>query len=333
MPCACGNQSSCIPPARRVDHSSLDPFEQPAAQLLRAANRWQARSLPKVVHQTWKTCGPLPERQQAWRDECMRLNPEWQFYLWSDEDNDQLVAHHYPVFHKVYTSAHYTGPSRHMKRVDAVRYLYLHRFGGIYMDLDFACLRPFDTASMLSSGSATFSFQAHGRASLDNLTSGVAGQAVANNFMAAPPAHPFTAFAMSSLIAVANKSVVEATGPHFLTRVLAEYLGELTRSRHGEKQRVMSQINIEPMPRIYATEWWQLNPCGTGLPHELACCRALLNGTLLATFWTMVWYPDGRRQWMQRWARDGRDHSWSFRHRAEFEPPKLLATCAGKSQN
>lgn len=36
-------------------------------------------------------------------------------------------------------------------RVDAVRAMYLHRYGGLYFDLDFWCLRPLEhTVSGLS---------------------------------------------------------------------------------------------------------------------------------------------------------------------------------------
>ena len=47
--------------------------------------------------------------------------------------------------------------SHHTKRVDAVRYFYLYLYGGVYIDLDVMCIRPFEALS-LQGGDAHFSF-------------------------------------------------------------------------------------------------------------------------------------------------------------------------------
>ena len=49
----------------------------------------------------------------------------------------------------------YDGYDKPMKRVDMARLFYLFRFGGTYMDLDFACLRPL-SALPLAPGMAIF---------------------------------------------------------------------------------------------------------------------------------------------------------------------------------
>ena len=69
-----------------------------------------------------------------------KKNAVWAWYLFSDAANDWLVKTHYPSFYKrVYQ--HMTG----VNKVDAVRLCYLHRYGGIYADFDFQCLRPWDS--------------------------------------------------------------------------------------------------------------------------------------------------------------------------------------------
>lgn len=54
-------------------------------------------------------------------------------------DNDRLIAEHYPQFLPYFRSA-----TPAILRVDLVRLAYLHRFGGVYADLDYEVLRPLD---------------------------------------------------------------------------------------------------------------------------------------------------------------------------------------------
>ena len=80
------------------------------------------------------------KNQPAERDDAgERRTGGWIQHLWSDEANDWLVRTHYPEFYKtVY---------REMKgiyRIDVVRFAYMHRYGGIYADLDFVAIRRWD---------------------------------------------------------------------------------------------------------------------------------------------------------------------------------------------
>eukprot|EP00964_Phaeocystis_antarctica_P152697 scaffold120703_cov75-Phaeocystis_antarctica.AAC.5 len=140
----CGNLSS---------HFVLSAVRLPLtpAAIAAAAARWHAQLdqhlIPRLLHYTWSDCSSVPPRQSAWQKGCARVNPLHQQWLWSDDDNHALVATHYPQFLDLYDSY-----DEHMKRVDAARLFYLHRFGGTYMDmdLDFACLRPLDELPLAS---------------------------------------------------------------------------------------------------------------------------------------------------------------------------------------
>ena len=92
---------------------------------------------PKIVHQSWKS-RDLPASFKKWRQSCVDLNPDWEFRVWTDKENRELVKDHYPHLLKLYDTY-----DVHIKRIDMVRYLYLHKVGGVYIDLDFACLAPF----------------------------------------------------------------------------------------------------------------------------------------------------------------------------------------------
>ena len=56
--------------------------------------------------------------------------------LHTDADNRAFIAREFPKYLGLYD-----GYDTHIKRVDAVRYFLLYRYGGVYMDLDMTCLR------------------------------------------------------------------------------------------------------------------------------------------------------------------------------------------------
>ena len=75
-----------------------------------------------------------------WSSTCVSKNLSFTHILWDDADNLNFVKERYPWF-----LATYKGYDVEIKRADAVRYMFLHTYGGIYLDMDFECLQPFDT--------------------------------------------------------------------------------------------------------------------------------------------------------------------------------------------
>lgn len=82
---------------------------------------------------------------------------------------------HYPWFLQTYDEL-----SKQIHRIDAVRYMYLHHYGGVYVDLDFESIKPMDD-------------YLNGK----QLVLGVMGpdknrpHSIPNAFMASRPRHPF----------------------------------------------------------------------------------------------------------------------------------------------
>ena len=69
-----------------------------------------------ILHQSWRSCD-LPERQAVWRERCDRILPAgWVLWLWTDDDNRNLIKDEFPGFLRIYD-----GMNTHIKRVDAVR--------------------------------------------------------------------------------------------------------------------------------------------------------------------------------------------------------------------
>ncbi|EHK20783.1 glycosyltransferase family 32 protein [Trichoderma virens Gv29-8] len=64
-------------------------------------------------------------------------HPDWEWVLWTDEDNLQLVKDYFPWLEDTFLSL-----PGNIYRADLARNLYMYKFGGIYADLDTECLRP-----------------------------------------------------------------------------------------------------------------------------------------------------------------------------------------------
>lgn len=93
--------------------------------------------IPHLIHQSWKTSLiPFEVYPKSWQDSWKTLHPLWEYRLWTDADNERLVATHYPQF-----LAFFRRLDLGIKKADFSRFLYMHRFGGIYVDLDFIALQ------------------------------------------------------------------------------------------------------------------------------------------------------------------------------------------------
>lgn len=101
---------------------------------------------PKIIFQTWKTYTP-PAKMAYWAQTWKDNNPDYKYVLWDDADNRKFVEEHYKWFLPTYD-----GYDVEIKRADAIRYMFLHKYGGIYADMDFECLKPFDTLLETYSG-------------------------------------------------------------------------------------------------------------------------------------------------------------------------------------
>lgn len=73
---------------------------------------------------------------KTWRSN----NPDYEYVLWDDADNRRFVVENFRWFLPTYDSY-----DKEIKRADAIRYMFLYVYGGIYADLDFECLKPFDS--------------------------------------------------------------------------------------------------------------------------------------------------------------------------------------------
>lgn len=93
----------------------------------------------RIIHQTWTSEADIPRGLRdcyaSWRES----NPDWSYRLWEDDDCDRFIEEQYPDVLERYRSC-----PLGIQKADIFRVCVVHRFGGVYADLDMMCLRPLD---------------------------------------------------------------------------------------------------------------------------------------------------------------------------------------------
>lgn len=132
-------------------------------------------SIPRIVHVTYKSRAELPESWKYSLTQWEAMNPGWEVRFWSDQDIANFVHKQYPHMEALHKSYKYT-----IQRVDSVRYMILHHFGGVYSDMD---IYPATSLNKL--------LQQWEDAGKEVLLSETFNKGVTNAFMAAAPQSKF----------------------------------------------------------------------------------------------------------------------------------------------
>lgn len=167
-----------------------------------------SRCIPHLIHQIWLG-GELPYKYKKCCNSWRSFNPNYEYRLWDEQS--------------ILNLGYFESRTAFIKSVslgvksDIARYEILRRFGGIYADTDFECLRPFD--DLLDRCSLV----------VGNLY-GYKPE-ICNAFIASVPDHPV----INELCARTNRivktteplEVIDATGPGLLTREIVQALPRL----------------------------------------------------------------------------------------------------------
>jgi mannosyltransferase OCH1-like enzyme len=231
-------------------------------------------SIPYILHQSWKTTDiPHHIYPKAWVGSWREHHPEWQHILWTDEDNRSLVACQYPEFLPGYDAIPYG-----VRKADFCRFLYMHRYGGVYVDLDFVCLRNIEP--LIGEGNAIV---------LGQLSAAATYYRIPNAFMASEQGNDFWLLCARDAIGAspAERERAEThTGPLRLEWALRKYRPQLT--------------TIYPDYVLYPIDWHRTNPNFSfdgwanlkalalrGMtPADMA---KSLPGSFAVTFWSHNW--------------------------------------------
>jgi len=96
--------------------------------------------IPKIIHQIWSGIdGPLPEQFEVFSQTWKECYPDWKHISWNNEMINDFIRSYYPEYWDVYTGFHYN-----IQRWDAIRYLILYKYGGMYVDYDYESLESME---------------------------------------------------------------------------------------------------------------------------------------------------------------------------------------------
>jgi mannosyltransferase OCH1-like enzyme len=161
------------------------------------------KKIPKIIHQTWKTKN-IPKEFQAFCKKIKIIFKDFEYILWTDEDNRNFIKEKFGWFLPIYD-----GYKKNIERVDAVRYFILYEYGGIYMDLDYMVRTNFYNELVPNKINLVESYFLKG--------------CVSNFLMASPPKLNLWKKVFHRLVLCRNKThTLHSTGPFMITDSLLD---------------------------------------------------------------------------------------------------------------
>ena len=90
--------------------------------------------IPKKIHQIWLG-SDFPADYVKYSTSWKIVHPAWEYKLWTDDDIKDVDIPNRKLFDSITNVA---------QKSDFLRYHILLQYGGIYVDTDFECIKPFD---------------------------------------------------------------------------------------------------------------------------------------------------------------------------------------------
>ncbi|MFI5172241.1 MAG: glycosyltransferase family 32 protein [Chitinophagales bacterium] len=179
-------------------------------------------AIPKIIHQTWKTEN-IPGKFKPYQEKVRQLHPDWEYILWTDDEIDAYVKNEFPDFYPRFISF-----AKHIMRVDVIRYLIMYKLGGLYLDLDYEMIKPFDlnhfNIVLPKNRSINYGDKFNG---------------IGNCIFASVPGHSFWQDVINNLqeeppVVKHFLEVLDTTGPAYLTKIF--YKKEYTDAHVPERE-------------------------------------------------------------------------------------------------
>jgi mannosyltransferase OCH1-like enzyme len=163
-------------------------------------------AIPKIIHQTYKD-HTLPEIYAKCQTEIKRLHPDFEYRFYTDNDMDKLIKKEFPSYYDKFNEL-----PRMIMKIDMFRYFLMYKYGGIYADMDYLMLKPFDL----------FNYNVVLPYNSDNNNN------LGNCFFASIPNHPYWKQLIDTLFTetrnkIDDGSVLSQTGPSFVTKMWKQY--------------------------------------------------------------------------------------------------------------
>jgi inositol phosphorylceramide mannosyltransferase catalytic subunit len=162
-----------------------------------------AYKVPKKIHMIWLG-SPVPAIVLQMFESWKRFHPGWEVKLWTDAD----VARVHLKNRQAFDAAKNWG-----EKSDILRYEILHNDGGIYVDSDFECIKPFDDICKVADFFAGVAYSC-------------GAPHVLNGLIGSRPGHPIMQRCIDAMQVGTGdhdfQRILQATGPHYFSRCLNE---------------------------------------------------------------------------------------------------------------
>ena len=200
--------------------------------------------IPKIIHQIWwQGKDNIPESYpnycKSWKDK----NPDFKYMFWNDKKIIELIKE-YPIYKKKFDKLEHM-----IQKIDIAKYIILHKYGGIYVDVDSECLKPINN---LLNNRQIVIIQINVNPFEKVLAYGkFTGNALQNGVMAGEKNHPFWIHCLNTFMnedmdkkiyETSLKYIFRTTGPALLTKSYEIYPNK-------------DQIIIIPNSKIDPVSW------------------------------------------------------------------------------
>ncbi len=139
-------------------------------------------SIERDMHFIWVGPNTLPASLiGAWRD----MHPSWEVHVWREPELAALGLVNQRAFDAYLTGKRWHGAA------NVARYEIVHRWGGVYIDVDTVPLRPFDRGPFMKPGVSLFAGYVQPRTGRPGL--------IGNAYIGAEPEHPVLAECISRI--------------------------------------------------------------------------------------------------------------------------------------
>jgi hypothetical protein len=157
--------------------------------------------IPQIIHQTWRDKSLPNILDNIYKYNVnINKNNKFEFKLWShapgEPEIDILLKTHYPELYDIFNKTKFG-----VQKGDIGRLAILYHYGGIYIDLDILCLKPFDNLIDFNSNKLIMANEPKEQTMKvfnDN-------NYLCNAFIATPSKHPILKSAMENIISLHKK--------------------------------------------------------------------------------------------------------------------------------
>lgn len=201
----------------------------------------QSAHVSKIIHHVALGSGSnnLTKYQPA-MDSCRNLHPDWQYNLWTDANATSFMREYYPEI-----APHYEGYFQNIQRANVLRYAVLHKYGGVYFDLDVTCSISLEKTPLLG---------------LPFVSPGAHPAGVNNAFIATRPGHAFLTHLLNSVprhdmywglpMRLPYIENMLSAGCMFFSNMWMEYAGALVAGYEKERVHILADETGDIAPHM-----------------------------------------------------------------------------------